>query len=213
MPVEPVTEACTEKCNQNAAPATSAQQASKNCDEEKKAIKDGMYDQHHSRLDFGRFWLLLPVVPREEILLGFVVATKMKGPFYSEDAAKIPTSSSEKGTSKSVDLASPTSSTIASALGHVEPGTTIALHSVSVRKSHQQQGLGTILLGDFKARMSTGGCADMISVAVPKSLSKFFNQFMFYDTCGRYSKDDRRIMNAPLLEKRQKGEFTLKDEF
>ena len=68
------------------------------------------------------------------------------------------------------------------AVGHVEYGRTIAVHSVCTLPTHQHLGLGKTVLKAYIQRMETSGMADRIAIlAHPEMVGWYTGNFGFQD--------------------------------
>lgn len=65
------------------------------------------------------------------------------------------------------------------AKGHKENGRTLALHSLAVLPSFQNQGLGKMILKSYMQRMSTSGVADRIVLLAHDGLVTYYESVGF----------------------------------
>lgn len=65
------------------------------------------------------------------------------------------------------------------AIGHEEQGTTIALHSLAVRREYQGKGMGSTVLREFLQRMDNAKTAERVAIISHEHLIKYYEKIGF----------------------------------
>ncbi|KAH0207790.1 polyamine acetyltransferase, variant, partial [Aureobasidium melanogenum] len=103
---------------------------------------------------------------RKSVLLAHCVVTKTTNPTVMDEDMEVPDDWKASGASSAK-------------IGHREEGRTIAVHSLAVLPSLQNQGLGSTLLKAFIQRMEYVQAADRIALLAHGELVKFYEKLGF----------------------------------
>ncbi|KAG9512201.1 polyamine acetyltransferase, variant, partial [Aureobasidium melanogenum] len=103
---------------------------------------------------------------RKSVLLAHCVVTKTTNPTVMDEDMEVPDDWKTSGASSAK-------------IGHREEGRTIAVHSLAVLPSLQNQGLGSTLLKAFTQRMEYVQAADRIALLAHGELVKFYEKLGF----------------------------------
>ncbi|CAD0089220.1 unnamed protein product [Aureobasidium mustum] len=103
---------------------------------------------------------------RKSVLLAHCVVTKTTNPTVMDEDMEVPSDWKTSGASSGN-------------IGHREEGRTIAVHSLAVLPSLQNQGLGSTLLKAFVQRMEYVQAADRIALLAHGELVKFYEKLGF----------------------------------
>lgn len=104
----------------------------------------------------------------KSVLIAHVISTKTTAPGVTNGSMEIPSGSQALFTSGGGDEK-----------GHKKNGRTLALHSLAVLPSFQNQGFGKMILKSYMQRMSTSGVADRIALLAHDGLVKYYESVGF----------------------------------